>query len=122
MKKRLISLIAFTIFLNSKIAYGYSDKYSPDEIFAEYSNEDTKFSVLVYFNGLGAGLSWANTAAEHEGNNKLFCLPRNTSFGAEDYFRIYRLSYFRNKDVWDSMTYQPPGFILLEGLKSEYPC
>ena len=88
----------------------------------ENSDKKTESNILLYFKGLGTGLVWANADLRHHGKSELFCRPRDKSFTSEDWFRIYRQEYFRNKEMWDAAEFQPPGYILLRGLKTEYPC
>ena len=102
--------------------YAYGDKYSPDEIFELYADKSTKFNILLYFNGVGTGLFWANGDLKYNDKKPLFCPPGDLSMAAEDYFKIYRNEYFRNQELWDSIDFQPPGWIVLEGLKTKYPC
>ena len=102
--------------------YAYSDRYSPDKIFELYSDDSTKFNILLYFGGVGNGLFWANGDLDFKNKEQLYCQPRDLSMGAEDYFKIYRNEYFRNQESWDSLTLQPPAWIVLEGLINKYPC
>ena len=102
--------------------HAYGDKYSPDEIFELYSDKNSKFTVLIFFNGLGSGIFHTNATSEYDNNKPLYCPPGDLSMGPEDYFKIYRSEYFRNKELWDSMSIQPPGWMLLQGLITEYPC
>jgi len=106
----------------SSNSYAYGDRFTPDDIFELYSDKKTESNILLYFKGLGTGLVWANGDLRHHGKSELFCRPRDKSFTSEDWFRIYRQEYFRNKEIWDSMQYPAPGWILLEGLKTDYPC
>ncbi len=103
-------------------ANAYSDQYTPDEIFTEYSNQQKKLGILYYFNGLGAGINWTKSFFDKQGMAPLFCEPRKESFGPEDFFRIWRTEYFRKQEIYDSLDSQPAGLILLFGLINEYPC
>jgi hypothetical protein len=38
--------------------YAYGDQWSPNEIFELYSDNSSKFNVLIYFNGVGNGFFW----------------------------------------------------------------
>ena len=102
--------------------YAYGDQWSPNEIFELYSDNSSKFNVLIYFNGVGNGFFWANGDLDYNNRDRLFCPPDDLSISAEDYFKIYRNEYFRNQESWDSLPLQPPAWIVLEGLLNKYPC
>ncbi len=102
--------------------YAFGDKVSYDEIFELYSDKSTKLNILLYFKGVGTGLSWANSELDYNNKERLYCPPGDLVMTPEDYFKIYRNEYFRNKESWDAIDFQPPGWIVLEGLKTKYPC
>ena len=114
-----IFLVPVLILLSASQTFAYSDFHSPEEIFKLYSDKKTEFNVLIYFNGLGSGISWMHTTS---GGEPIYCQPDQKSHSAEDYFSLYRIEYFRNKDFYDSLEFQPPGFILKNGIIAEYPC
>jgi hypothetical protein len=120
LSKKILLIILFQ--LSSTQTFAYGDYRSSDEIFDLYSDQESRFSILVYFNGLGGGFSWANTQLESLNQQRLFCQPMDLTIGAEDYFKIYRSEYFKNEEIWGSFELQPPGIILLKGLINKYPC
>ena len=103
-------------------SFAVSDYSTPKEILTLYSDTKYKPLVTIYFKGLGSGYSWYNTELETKISLKLFCVPRNKSFDGEDFYAIYRSEYLKNKEIYDSLTGQPPGMILLQGMINTYPC
>ena len=116
--KNLKTIFFLLIILKSSAIFALGDKVSPKEIEEFYSNSDTKNSVLLYFGGLGDGIMWTDTLA----NEETICPPSDLVMSAEDYYSIYRTSYLREKDFFDSLEHQPPGLILLVGLQYDFPC
>ncbi len=122
--KKLPKIILFIILSLSYITqiYAYSDFKSTDEIFELYSDKNTEYNILIFFNGVGTGISWANSILEFENKERLYCPPGDLSFSAKDYFKMYRTEYFRIKEIYDSMDMQPPAYLVLKGLQTKYPC
>ena len=118
-----LSIIFFPIPLNA-----YDDYSKPDQIFEGYNNINSRFEVLIYFNGLVNGLTWSNSMSRSERNYETFCQPRDAIISAEQGYEIYKNHYLTNKSKWDSLsiepteTIQPPAFVLLMGLREKYPC
>ena len=118
-----LSIIFFPIPLNA-----YDDYSKPDQIFEGYSNINSRFEVINYFNGLVEGLTWSNTLSSSENNYETFCQPRDVIISAEEGYEIYKNHYLTNKIKFDSLsieknkTIQPPALILLMGLREKYPC
>ncbi len=115
----LIILLAF-VFLNSSKTFAVGDHYTVEELIDLYSKD--KNTVLAFFNGVGTGMNWANSALEAQGQEKLYCPPEGQVDGAEDVFRIYVDEYTRQKERWDEFPLQPPAFIFLKGIQWKYPC
>ena len=122
MKKLTVLFLLFFSLILSSNSYAYGDWHTTDDIFELYADKKTKFNILLFFNGLGSGLVWANGDLRFNGKSQLFCQPSDKGFKGEDFFRIYRQEYFRNQEIYDTLEFQPPGYLLLEGLKIEYPC
>ena len=121
MKKLIkIFLILILFLIHTTKMYAYSDYHSPEKIFELHSDNDSEFSVMVFFNGLGSGLRWANTSLEN--SERLFCFPAGKGMTPNEYFEIYRNEYYKYKEFYDSQEYQPPGLILKGGLEDKYPC
>ena len=99
--KIFLLIILFLSYATQIHAYG--DNYPPDEIFELYSDKNSKFTVLIFFNGLGSGIFHANAFSEYDNNKLLYCPPEDLSMGPEDYFKIYRSEYFRNKEKNESI-------------------
>ena len=124
LKRSYIYVFTVTLLTLSYIGSvnAYSDQYTVEEVFSEYSNPQSKSKILYYFNGLGAGIDWTNTLFEVQNGASLYCRPKDEALGPEDFFRIWRTEYFRMRDVYDALDSQPSGFILLQGFIHEYPC
>tara|TARA_B100001250_G_scaffold232369_1_gene199521 strand:+ start:949 stop:1317 length:369 start_codon:yes stop_codon:yes gene_type:complete len=117
----LKNFLFLIVLFQASFVFALSDKTTPEELDDLYSNSDTKALVLNYFRGLGAGISWAST---FEGD--FFCPPDDQAFNGEDYYLIYKTELTRNKSLYDSIKealgYTPPGMVLLQGLKADFPC
>ena len=121
MKKLIkIFLLLILFLIHTTKAYAYSDYYSPEKIFELHSDNDSKYTVMVFFSGLGSGLRWMNTDLDN--SDRLFCFPRDKGMTPNEYFAIYKNEYYKYREFYDSQEYQPPGFILIHGLKDKYPC
>ena len=116
--KNLKTIFFLLIIFKTNAVFALGDFISPKEIEEFYSNSTSRSEVVFYFNGLGSGVSWSNTMTQE----KIFCLPPDLTFSGEDFYSIYKAEYLREKKLWDSLDSQPPGMILLYGLKNNFPC
>ena len=116
--KKLKTIFFLLIIFKTNAVFALGDFISPKEIEEFYSDSTTKSEVVFYFSGLGSGISWLDTMIQE----KMFCLPPDLAFTGEDYYSIYKAEYLREKKLWDSLDSQPPGIILLYGLKYNFPC
>ena len=114
----IFGLVFLLFSSNSNLSFG--DTLSSDDVFKYYANPETKSTILLYMDGIGQGIGWANV--ELNDGQKLYCPPKDKRFTAEDMFKLYRQQYFKQKEIFDSLPYQPPAFIILQGLIKEYPC
>ena len=116
MKKLIFVLAFFLIFCPQKLN-AVGDWTSPEEMEEFYSDESTQLYVIVYFNGLGAGLVLGSDSE---------CIPDDKAFSGEQYYMMYRLEYLRQKDLYDEIydTYgaAPAVLILENAIQYEYPC
>jgi len=116
--KNLKTIFFLLIIFKTNAVFALGDFISPKEIEEFYSDSTTRSEVVFYFKGLGGGISWSNSMIQE----KMYCAPSDQAFTGEDYYSIYKAEYLRDKNLWDSQDIQPPGFILLTGLKYNFPC
>tara|TARA_B100001765_G_scaffold214681_1_gene183525 strand:+ start:1367 stop:1729 length:363 start_codon:yes stop_codon:yes gene_type:complete len=116
--KKLKTIFFLLIIFKINVVFALGDFVSPKEIEKFYSDSTTKFEVIFYFSGLGSGISWSNVTSRA----KSYCPPSDQAFSGDDYYSIYKAEYLRNKKLWDSLDYQPPAMVLLDGLKYNFPC
>ena len=116
MKKLIFVLAFFLIFCPQKLN-ALNDWTTPDEMEKFYSDESTELYVIVYFNGLGAGLVLGSDDD---------CVPDDIAFTGEEYYRMYRREYLRDKDLYDdlydSFNAIPAVIVLQNAIQYEYPC
>jgi len=120
---KVVACLAISLafhFLNSAKTFALGDHYTVEQVTDLYLRD--KNTVLAFFNGVGTGMNWANSALEARGQERLYCPPDGQVSGAEDFFRIYTDEYLRQKEHWDEFPLQPPAFIYLKGIQAEYPC
>ncbi len=111
-----------TINLSTQFAYAYGDFIKPERIFRDYKNEKKRHSILSYFNGLIGAYGWANTELRIRELKPLYCPSQNESISVLTAYKLYKNEYLSNKKLYDSLEHNPPGFMLLNALKKEYPC
>jgi hypothetical protein len=116
--KNLKTIFFLLIIFKTNTIFALGDLVSPKVIEEFYSNSTTRSEVVSHFSGLGSGITWSNIMIQE----KMFCLPPDLAFSGEDYYSIYKAEYLREKKLWDSLDKQPPGIILLYGLKYNFPC
>ncbi|MAI03811.1 MAG: hypothetical protein CMQ75_04735 [Gammaproteobacteria bacterium] len=116
--KNLKKTFFLLIILKTNAIFALADTISPKDLQEFYSDSATKKEVLLYFRGAGDGILWANTLNEEE----QICLPPDQAFYSEDYYSIYKTEYLRQKDLYDSLEYQPPGLLLFNGFIHNFPC
>ena len=68
------------------------------------------------------GFGWANAELENRGEKVLFCPNRKESISVFVAYKLYKKEYLNNKTLYDSLETNPPGYMLLNALKKEYPC
>ena len=117
--KNLKTIFFLLIIFKTNAVFASLDFSSPKEIKEFYSDSATRPEVIFYFSGLGDGISWSDTSTPQE---KIYCPPSDLAFSGEDYYSIYKAEYLREKKLWDSIDLQPPGLILVNGLKHNFPC
>ena len=116
--KNLKTIFFLLFFFKINAVFALGDYVSPKEIEEFYDDSTTRNEVIFHFKGLGSGITWSNAYIQE----KMFCLPPDLAFTGEDYYSIYKSEYLREKKIWDSQDLQPPGLILLRGLKYNFPC
>ena len=124
MKNHLSAIIVVLVFLFFGVpqVFAFGDNVHADDMLEFYATETLRLKVQLYFRGLGSGLVLWNGLLQSKGRDKLFCLPPDKELHADDYIRLYKQEYIRNKEIWDALPVQPPGMILIEGLIATFPC
>ena len=116
--KNLKKIFFLLIIFKTNAVFALGDFFSPKEIEKFYSDSTTRIGVVFYFAGLGSGIQTMDINIQE----KFFCVPSDQAFKGEDYYSIYKAEYLRDKKFWDSLDLQPPGPILLNGLRYNFPC
>ena len=80
---------------------------------------EAKEITITYINGVGEGIAWTNAILKNEGRQPLFCKPSNMAFDGEGHYQLFRIEYFRNQKLYESV---PPAYPLLMSLIRAYPC
>ena len=69
---------------------------------------EAKEITITYINGIGSGIAWTNAILKNEGRQPLFCKPSNMAFDREGHYQLFRIEYFRNQKLYESV---PPAYL-----------
>lgn len=86
----------------------------------EELRKDARFKE--YIDGVGVGITWANTALDTTYGVKLFCIPGKLVLGVSNYIRILDDSIKDERKRGTLKPDDPIEGLLLIGLQRTFPC
>lgn len=72
----------------------------------------------IYISAIVEGLNWTNG---ERGNTKLYCLPENIAFNAENYSNFIEEEFSLRANA-SNIGEMPVGLALLRALERKFPC
>jgi len=91
---------------------------------AIHSSDRTRADAMkLYVMGVGAGIAWANTAAE-KNNAPLYCQPPHFSMNGGNYIDILdkTIKMLESKTTAKELNEYSVGLLVLTGLQQSFPC
>jgi len=108
--RRIILLTLLVVLSRSAVAE------IPLSAYPEVKNSE---NFKIYIVGVGIGLSWANTRLRGRQQPQLYCAPKQSALGADDYLNILQEEIERGPVT---IPEAPVELYLMNGLIRTFPC
>lgn len=88
----------------------------------DYEQVKNSEMFKTYIQGVGIGISWANSALAARNQPLLYCQPSNLALGADNYLDILARQMKEAEMTKKTTLDTPLESVLLEGLMRIFPC
>ncbi len=89
----------------------------------EYEASKNDNSMRIYVNGVAHGIQWANVDLLTEKLTRVYCPPQTLTITEDNLIEILndRIKYMRDR-IGNKVSKISVGLVLLDGLKTTFPC